>query len=65
VADKGPVKPPYKTDSKGSEDEFADEEDPESQDSFGQLDSEWLKLGPPPQQEGSRGQRVRNRKKEA
>ena len=54
VADKGPVKPPQMNTGKGgNDDEFTDEEEPESQDSYGNLDSKWLKSGPPPQQGGS------------
>ena len=50
VANKGHVKPPYVGTDKGQEDdELTDQVDPESQDSFGQLDSNWLKSGPPPQ----------------
>ena len=50
VANKGHVKPPYVGTDKGQEDdELTDQVDPESQDSFGQLDSNWLKSGTPPQ----------------
>ena len=50
VANKGHVKPPYVGTDKGQEDdELTDQVDPESQDSFGKLDSNWLKSGTPPQ----------------
>ena len=38
-----------KQDKGQEDDELTDQVDPESQDSFGQLDSNWLKSGPPPQ----------------
>ena len=38
---------------RGDDDDLTDEEKPESQDSFGNIDSEWLKSGPPPQQSGA------------
>ena len=54
MADKGPVKPPHvPSDQGGDDDDLTDEEKPESQDSFGNIDSEWLKSGPPPQQSGT------------
>ena len=38
---------------RGDDDDLTNEEKPESQDSFGNIDSEWLKSGPPPQQSGT------------
>ena len=38
-----------KQDKGQEDDELTDQVDPESQDSFGKLDSNWLKSGTPPQ----------------
>jgi len=54
VADKGPTKsqkPAAK--SKDNDDDATDEDEPESQDSYG-LDNDWLKSGTPPAQGGSK-----------
>ena len=49
VAEKGPTKmhKPANT-TRNNDDDATDEDEPESQDSYGQLDSDWLKSIPPP-----------------
>ena len=47
VAEKGPTKMQKPADAIRNNDDATDEDEPESQDSYGQLDSDWLKSGTP------------------
>ena len=62
VSEKDPTQPPENIDKGPDDDEATDEEEPESQDSFGLMDYEWLNPGPPPHKGSGSDQNIKEPK---